>query len=420
LRKADRKHGPTGHCAFSRTDENAFTVAPRPALDKASDAGDEKAASTIMPDAETIVVGAGPAGLACAAALSGRGGSVIVLEQADEVGSSWRRHYDRLHLHTHKRRSGLPGLPMPGHYPRYPSRDQLIAYLESYAAHHRIAPHFGMRVLGVKQRAGWVVETDTATLTADNVIFATGIAGWPLRPQWPGIESFPGRLIHSSDYANPKPFSGCRMLVVGLGNSGGEIALDLCDAGNDVSLSVRSPVSIVPRDLFGIPILTLAILQRSLPYALADALNAPILRLALGDLEKFGLRRPAKGPTRQVAEDGKIPLLDIGTVDRIRRGMIAVRPGIARISGADVHFDDGAQAAFDVIIQATGYRPNLRSLLPDDQDVLDHSGAPLVCGRPTSHAGLFFCGHIPVATGQLRELGLEAARIATAIRARAS
>jgi hypothetical protein len=151
-----------------------------------------------------------------------------------------------------------------------------------------------------------------------------------------------------------------------------------------------------------------------------DALNAPILRLAIGDLEPFGLRRPAKGPMTQVAEDGKIPLLDIGTVDRIRRGLITVRPGIARMTGADVHFDDGAHAPFDVIIQATGYRPSLRALLPDHQDVLDRSGAPMVCGRPTRHPGLFFCGHIAVATGQLREIGLEAERIAATIRAGAS
>jgi cation diffusion facilitator CzcD-associated flavoprotein CzcO len=368
------------------------------------------------PDAETIVVGAGPAGLACAASLSAAGGSVIILEKADKVGSSWRQHYDRLNLHTHRRQSGLPGLPIPDHYPKYPSRDQLIAYLEGYAAHHQIVPRFGTCVLGVKKRGNWIIETDTATLTAANVIFATGIAGWPFRPDWPGMQSFSGRVLHSGEYANPKPFSGCRVLVVGFGNSGAEIAMDLSDAGNEVSLSVRGPVNIVPRDLFGIPILTWAILQRSLPYALVDALNAPILRLAIGDLEKFGLRRPAKGPMAQVAEDRKIPVLDIGTVDRIRRGTIAVRRGIARISGADVHFDDGAHAQFDVIIQATGYRPNLRSLLPDHQDVLDALGAPVVCGRTTRHAGLFFCGHIAVATGQLREIGLEAAGIATSIR----
>ena len=149
---------------------------------------------------------------------------------------------------------------------------------------------------------------------------------------------------------------------------------------------------------------------------LVDTLNAPILRLAIGDLEKFGLRRPAKGPMAQVVESRKIPLLDIGTVDRIRRRMVAVRPGIKRISGANVHFDDGTHEAFDIIIQATGYRPNLRPLLPDHQDVLDRSGGPLTCGNTTPHVGLFFCGYIPVTTGQLREIGLEAARIARAIR----
>jgi cation diffusion facilitator CzcD-associated flavoprotein CzcO len=365
-----------------------------------------------MPDAETIVVGAGPAGLACAAALRRAGGSVIVLEVADKVASSWRGHYDRLSLHTPKRQSGLPGLPMPNRYPKYPSRDQVIAYLEDYAAHHRIAPRFWTRVLRVKKYQSWSVETDNGTLTSDNVIFATGIARQPFRPDWPGMESFPGRLLHSSEYTNPKLFGGCRVLVVGFGNSGAEIAMDLCDAGNDVSLSVRSPVNILPRDLFGIPILTLAILQRWLPYALVDALNAPILRLAIGNLEEFGLHRSVKGPMAQVIEDKKIPLLDIGTIDRIRRGMISVRPGITRISGADVHFADGACGPFDVIIRATGYRQDLRSLLPDHQDVLDDSGIPTICGRITRHVGLFFCGQIAVPTGQLRQIGLEAKRIA--------
>ena len=366
--------------------------------------------------ADTIVIGAGPAGLACAAALRKIGKSVVVLEQADKVGSSWRRHYDRLRLHTPKRHSGLPGLPMPDHYSNYPSRDELIAYLEQYAEHHLIAPRFGARVLGVKRRDRWIVETETASLTADNVIFATGIAGSPFRPDWPGIESFPGPVLHSSEYINAKPFAARRVLVVGLGNSGGEIAIDLADVGSNVSVSVRRPVNILPRDLLGIPIIAWAILQRSLPPSLVDTLNAPILRLAIGDLEKFGLRRPAKGPTAQVVDNRKIPLLDIGTVDRIRRRMVAVRPGIKRISGANAHFDDGTHEAFDIIIQATGYRPNLRPLLPDHQDVLDRSGGPLTCGNTTPHVGLFFCGYIPVTTGQLREIGLEAARIARAIR----
>jgi cation diffusion facilitator CzcD-associated flavoprotein CzcO len=369
---------------------------------------------------EAVVIGAGPAGLACAAALKAIGGSVTLLERENEMAPAWRRHYDRLHLHTPKRHSGLPGLPMPREYPDYPSRDQVISYLKNYAVHHKITPRLGVSVLKVIRRDKWVVETSTGAVATDNVIFATGLAGQPVRAHWPGLETFPGRVLHSSEYKNPRPFSGSRVLVVGLGNSGGEIAMDLCDAGLEVSVSARSPVNIIPRDLLGIPILTWAILQKSLPYRLVDALNGPVLRLAVGNLERFGLRRPAKGPMAQVIEDRKIPILDVGTVDRIRRGKISLRPAIERISGADVRFEDGTVEQFDVIIQATGYRPNLRSLLPDHQDALDESDTPVVCGATTSYPGLFFCGYIPVATGQFREIAIEANRIARAIRTRSA
>jgi cation diffusion facilitator CzcD-associated flavoprotein CzcO len=369
---------------------------------------------------ETVVIGAGPAGLACAAALQAIGTSSLVLEREHETAPAWRRHYDRLHLHTPKRHSGLPGLSMPKEYSRYPSRDQVISYLKDYAAHHKIRPRLGVSVLKVVRREKWVLETSTGAIPADNVVFATGLAGHPVRPRWPGLDSFPGRVIHSSEYKNASSFSGLRVLVVGLGNSGGEIAMDLCDAGLEVTVSARSPVNIIPRDLLGIPILTWAILQKSLPYRLVDALNGPVLRLAIGNVEKFGVRRPAKGAMAQVVEDRKIPILDIGTVDRIRRGKISVRPAINQISGAAVRFEDGTVDQYDIILQATGYRPNLRSLLPDHQDVIDDTGTPVVCGATTSHPGLFFCGYIPVATGQFREIGIEANRIARAIRSRSA
>ncbi len=365
-----------------------------------------------MPEAGTIIIGAGPAGLACAGALRAAGETAIVLEKADAVGSSWRRHYDRLHLHTHRRHSGLPGLPMPSHYPAYPSRDDVIAYLEAYAAHHRIAPRFGTNVLRVTRGANWIVETDHGALGARNVILATGFANAPVRPAIDGIGSFAGRVLHSRDYANPDDFRGQRVLVVGFGNSGGEIALDLADAGVGVALSARGPVNVVPRDLFGLPIQTWAILQRPFPPALVDAINAPIRRVKTGDLTKYGLRRPSKGPMTQIAEDHKIPLIDIGAIDRIRRGRIAVRPGLSRIDGTTVRFADGARETFDAIVLATGYRPDLRPLLPDHGDALDAAGTPRLSGRATPYAGLFFCGYVPVSSGLLREIGREAMRIA--------
>ena len=371
-----------------------------------------------MQHAETVIIGAGPAGLACAAALQQVGLSAIVLEKSDKIAASWRKHYDRLHLHTLRKQSGLPGLPMPAGFPRYPARDQVIAYLEDFARHHRIAPRFGTPATRVTRPDKWLVETPGEDFAADNVIVASGIAGWPQRAGWPGRDSFAGRLLHSSEYANAQPFAGKRVLVVGFGNSGGEIAMDLANAGIDVSVSVRSPVNILPRELFGMSMMSWAILQRPLPYRLVDALNTPLLRLVIGDLAKLGLRKSLKGPLAQIIEDRKIPVLDIGTVDLIRQGKIKVLGGVERLEGTQVEFADGMTGQFDAIIEATGYRPDLRSLLPDHLDALDASFGPKTCGRSTAYAGLFFCGHIPVATGQLREIGIEARRIASLIRLR--
>ena len=272
-----------------------------------------------MQHAETIIIGAGPAGLACAAALQQAGLPAIVLEKAANVGASWRRHYDRLHLHTPRKQSGLPGLPMPESFPRYPAREQVVAYLEDYAKYHRIAPRFVTPAMRITRPDNWLVETPGEAFTAANVIIASGIAGWPQRVDWPGGNSFTGRLLHSSEYANATPFMGKRLLVVGFGNSGGEIAMDLANTGIDVSVSVRSPINILPRELLGMSMMNWAIVQRPLPYRLMDALNAPLLRLAIGDLAKLGLRKSPKGPLAQIIEDHKIPVLDIGTTELIRQ-----------------------------------------------------------------------------------------------------
>ena len=366
-----------------------------------------------MIDPDAVIVGAGPAGLACAATLLQRGVQPLILEQADTVGSVWRRHYDRLHLHTDRAHSALPGLPMPRSYPRYPSRAQVVAYLESYAAHFDLRPVFRSKV-GRVQREGtlWHVETAGAVHTAPVVVIATGWADFPHTPHWPGQEGYRGKIVHSSNYRNPAPHRGERVLVVGFGNSGGEIALDLAEAGVDVTMAVRGPVRIVPRDLLGLPILTWAILQQWLPPRVADFLNAPLLRLAVGPTDGLGLQMERKGPLRMIAEEGRIPLLDIGTLARIRDGSIKVRGGIAHFTGDGVTFADNLSERFDTVILATGFRPDLRPLLPDTPDAFDAHGLPRVTGQATGEPGLFFCGQRVVPTGQLREIGIEAARIA--------
>ena len=369
----------------------------------------------VNPDA--IIVGAGPAGLACAATMRGAGLNVAVFEKGGNVGSVWRRHYDRLHLHTDRKNSSLPGMAMPKSYPLYPSRAQVVAYLEAYAARFDIKPAFGNEVVRLRRDgARWCAETANGAVSAPVTVVATGMASAPYRPSWPGSEAYRGATVHSSEYRNPAPYLGKRVLVVGFGNSGGEIALDLAEAGADVALAVRGPVQLLPRDLLGLPIVTWAILYKHLPARLVDLINAPILRLALGSFEKLGLRRAAKGPLQMIKEDGRIPLIDVGTLGKIRDGSIKVRGGISRLTNDGVVFDDGRSEDFDAIVLATGFRPDLRRLIPDVDGVFDAHGMPRVTGQATDAPGLYFCGQIVAPTGQFREIGLEAERLAKGVR----
>ena len=362
---------------------------------------------------DAIIVGAGPAGLACAATMCAAGLDVTICEKADSVGSVWRRHYDRLHLHTDRGHSGLPGMAMPRSYPLYPSRMQVVEYLESYAARFDIRPVFNTAVASIRRDDMlWSADTNQGVIAAPVAVIATGIADAPYRASWPGSELYQGAVVHSSDYRNPTPYLGKRVLVVGFGNSGGEIALDLASAGVEVALAVRSAIQVLPRDLLGLPILTWAVLYQHLPARLVDAINAPILRLAVGSIEKLGLRRAAKGPRRMIEEDGRVPLIDVGTLDKIRGGSIRICAGIDRLVPDGVVFADATSGKFDAIILATGFRPDLHRLIPDEQGVFDRHGMPRVTGRPSSAAGLYFCGQIASPTGQLREIGIEARRIA--------
>lgn len=367
---------------------------------------------------QTIVIGAGPAGLAAASCLVRRGVDTGILERADAVGSSWRNHYRRLHLHTARGRSGLPHHPMPARYGRYPSRTDMIEYLEDYAAHFGLQPRYGVTVRAVRPAEGrWRVMHDHGDDTADAVVFATGLNGRPYRADLPGIDSFPGRVLHSCEYDRPDPLVPGRVLVVGFGNSGGEIALDLAEAGAEVTLSVRGPVNILPKELFGVPITSMGLLRKILPYRTVDALTAPLLRSKIGRPEDYGLVSAGKGPAAQVIEDGRIPLIDIGTLAAIRGGKITVQPGIDAVEGGTVRFTDGRTGEFDTILLATGYRTDLRDMLPETPEVLDPAGRPLVSGGETAARGLYFCSYHASADGQLRQSGIEAETIARLIAA---
>lgn len=364
----------------------------------------------------TLVVGAGPAGLAVAACLKRAGIPCLILEQGDRVGATWHRHYDRLHLHTDKGHSALPMVPFLKDDPRYPSRVQVISYLEAYARQFQLEPRFGQQVLAARYDYPlWTVLTQDTRYQAVNLVIATGYNREPYLPNWSGQTSFRGTLIHSSQYRNGEPFAGQKVLVVGFGNSGGEIAIDLWEHGAQPSLAVRSPVNVIPRELFGIPILAIGIVQSKLPPRLADALNAPILRAVVGDLTRYGLRKLPYGPATQIRHDARIPLIDVGTIKLIKQGQITVCPGIEKFTEEGVTFTDGKQGKFDAVILATGYRPRVNAFLEEASAAYDEQGTPLSSGREAPIPGLYFCGYYVSPTGMLREIALEAQRISIAI-----
>jgi cation diffusion facilitator CzcD-associated flavoprotein CzcO len=365
---------------------------------------------------QTIVVGAGPAGLAVGASLQQAGISCLILEQADKVGVAWHGHYERLHLHTDKKHSELPWAPFPKEYPRYPSRLQMISYLEAYARQFHLEPRLGQQVVSARQADGvWEVQTQDTRYRASSLVIATGYNREPWLPTWPGQDSFQGSLLHSSEYRNGEPFRGRKVLVVGFGNSGGEIAIDLWEHGARPSLAVRGPVNVIPRDLFGIPILAIGILQSKLPPRWADALNAPLLRAVMGDLTRYGLRKLPQGPVTQIRGKARIPLIDVGTIKLIKGGQVKVYPRIERFTADAVLFTDGRQEEFDAVILATGYRPRVNAFLEGALAAYDDEGTPLFSGSESPVPGLYFCGFHVSPTGMLREIALEARRISAAI-----
>lgn len=359
-----------------------------------------------------IVIGAGPSGLAAAACLKRAGFTPEILDAGKKTGDSWRRHYDRLHLHTSRGRSGLPGLSMPKG-PRYPARDEVVEYLESYVEHFDLRPQFGCAVKSVRpSNSGWRVTHAKGASEAPVVVFATGLSGAAYVPEFEGLADFGGDWIHSSAYKTAAPFAGKKVLVVGFGNTAGDVALDLAEAGVRVDMAVRGPVNLLPKELFGIPVTSLGILRKILPYKVVDALTAPVLLLKLGRNEDYGLKSMGKGPNAQVIEDGRIPMIDVGALAEIKKGRIGIKPGPERFSAGTCHFAGGSSAPYDAVIFATGYRVDLRPILGLMPDVLDEAGRPLVSGGRTAARGLYFCSYYVSPDGQLRQSGLDAEAIA--------
>lgn len=375
----------------------------------------------LMPDNATspvYVIGGGPGGLATAAALGARGIRAVVLEKSDAVAASWRGHYDRLELHTTRRLSALPGLPIPRSYGRWLGRDALIGYLERYAEHHRLEIVTGVEVFRVERTdAGWLLHASGGReLAAAAVVVATGHNHTPYLPDWDGRETFTGELLHARHYRNAGPYAGRDVLVVGSGNTGADIALDLAEGGaSRVRLAIRTPPHIVRRTTAGWAAQRTGILCRRLPRVAVDRAAGVVARLSLPDLTEQGLPRPATGLYSRVLE-GAIPLQDVGLVDAVRSGAVEPVAAVESFGQDKVTLSDGTCVSPDAVIAATGYRRGLEGLV-GHLDVLDGRGRPRVHGSRTAAGapGLHFTGFTNPISGMLRELALDAGRIAKKI-----
>jgi len=369
---------------------------------------------------DTVIIGASAAGLASAVCLKQHEIPFILLEQYDHVASEWSNRYDRLHLHTPKNLSGMPYFKIPSIYPTYVSKNDYATYLKEYSETFDVKPLFNQKVIRAERKENmWEVITTKNKFISKNLIVATGYSGKPVKATWKGMDHYQGEIIHSSQYKNGAVYRNKKVLVVGFGNSACEIAICLHEHQALPSLSVRNGVNIIPRDLVGIPIINIVIVENwltKLSPALTDLLNAPVLRLINGDIKKYGLQKLSYGPMTQVTKYKKVPLLDVGTMNLIKKGILKVYPGIEEIKPGGVKFTDGREENFDVIIAATGFNPAFAEFLQGFEKVSDASGMPLVSGRESGLPGLYFCGFHASPTGMLREIGIEAKRIARAIR----
>jgi putative flavoprotein involved in K+ transport len=359
------------------------------------------------------VIGAGPAGLACAALLQQAGEDVVVLERAG-IGAAWETRYERLHLHTVRWLSSLPGYRIPRSSGKWPSRDRVAEYLRAYAARHAIEVRTATVERVDRGPDGWVVRAGPDGVSASRVVVATGYSNVPYVPDWPG--TFAGDVVHSQAYRNASPYAGKRVLVAGAGNSGAEIAVDLAEGGaQEVLLAVRTPPSIVRRDTLGIPSQLLGIATGRLPVPVADRIASTLRRVAIPDLEPYGLPAPPR-PYSDFLRRRVIPILDVGVVDAVREGRVRVVGAVEALDEGAVVLADGSAVEVDAVIAATGFRTGLEPLV-GHLGVLDEHGVPLVHGEAEHDdaPALHFVGYRLTLGGMLRTIGRQAKQLAQSV-----
>ena len=332
-------------------------------------------------DADLVIVGGGQSGLAAAHAAQAAGLHPVLLEQSPVEVGSWPRFYDSLRAFSPARFCGLPGLRFPGDPERYPARDEVVDYLQNYRNGLDVDIRTGQQVRSVSAGSdGFLLDTASGEMHAGRLVAATGMFGNPFRPILPGT-GFNGRVLHAADYRTPEAFHGQRVVVVGGGNSAVQIAVDLTTVA-DVTLVNREPIRWQRRHRWG----------RDVHWWLdrTGLDTAPIGQLL-------------RGRTSPVLDDGQYQTM-IGAGRPRRRSMFS------RIDGNTASWPDGSTEHADMIILATGYRPDLPYL--HELGALDPAGRPRHRhGVSTTVPGLGYVGleyQSSISSATLRGVGHDA------------
>ncbi len=309
------------------------------------------------------------------------------------MAASWRSRYDRLKLNTGRQFSHLPGRRYPKGTPVFPTRDQVVEHLDRHAREDGVDLRLYTAVERIDPVArGWRLTTSTGDIDARQVIVATGHQNIPVVPDLLG--SFTGETLHSSEYRNAKPFEGMRVLVIGTGASGMEIAHDLTTGDvAKVYLSVRTPPNILRRSgPAGLPGDILAVPLYHLPPRLADRIANTVRRKIFGDLSEYGLPIPVEGPfTRAHRSDVAPTLVDPEVIDAVRNGAIEVVGPPTEFEGNTAVLADGRRLTIDAVVCATGYRPGLERFV-GHLGVLTPDGSPIAAAPAAAADGLYFHG----------------------------
>jgi dimethylaniline monooxygenase (N-oxide forming) len=349
--------------------------------------------------AEICIIGAGSSGVTVAKALTGEGLAFDIFEKGSDIGGMWRYENDNgqsscyasLHIDTSRPNLGYSDFPIDPSLPDFLSHAQFLRHLEAYAQRFGIRERvtFNTEVLSVEPSGGgFRVRLSTGSEREyRTVIVANGHLSDPRMPGFPG--SFDGEQIHSHHYRTAAPYEGKRVMVVGLGNSAVDIAVDLSRRAARVLVSTRRSAWIMPKYLFGRPIdqVSGAIARRAkLPTPMVRRIMARLVRLSLGDQRRFGVALPAHPMWREHATLSQELLPYIG------HGYISMKPNVRELRGRRVAFVDGTEEALDAIIYATGYKitfPFLAKQVFDPDLQARRLYRRMVC---LDHPGLIFAG----------------------------